>query len=109
IGRRIALGSESRRELHRRQSMGDGSVLSFTTGSVERSAKVVQALRLFAIRVSFGSISSSVSMPASMSHKSVPAELREKYAPPADLVRLSIGVEKAEDLIADLAGALDGA
>ncbi len=105
----VGLEQHPRRELHRRQSMGDGSVLSFTTGSVERSAKVVQALRLFAIRVSFGSISSSVSMPASMSHKSVPAELREKYAPPADLVRLSIGVEKAEDLIADLAGALDGA
>jgi cystathionine beta-lyase len=82
--------------------------LSFTTGSVERSVAIVQRLKLFAIRVSFGSVSSSVSMPASMSHKSVPAELRERYAPPADLVRLSIGIEDCGDLIADLERAMVG-
>lgn len=105
----VGLEGHPRRELHRRQAAGDGAVLSFMTGSVERSAKVVQALRLFAIRVSFGSISSSVSMPASMSHKSVPAELRERYAPPADLIRLSIGIERVDDLISDLQTALDRA
>jgi cystathionine beta-lyase/cystathionine gamma-synthase len=43
-----------------------------------------------------------------MSHKSVPAELRERYAPPADLVRLSIGIEDRGDLIADLEQAMVG-
>lgn len=105
----VGLEGHPRRELHRRQSTGDGAVLSFMTGSVERSAKIVQALRLFAIRVSFGSISSSVSMPASMSHKSVPVELRDRYAPPPDLIRLSIGIERLDDLVADLTAALDKA
>jgi cystathionine beta-lyase len=104
----VGLEGHGGRELHRSQSRGDGAVLSFTTGSVERSAAIVQRLKLFAIRVSFGSVSSSVSMPASMSHKSVPAELRERYAPPADLVRLSIGIEDCGDLIADLERAMVG-
>jgi cysteine-S-conjugate beta-lyase len=103
----VGLADHPRRDIHQRQSRGNGAVLSFTTGSIERSAAIIQALRLFAIRVSFGSVSSSVSMPASMSHKSVPAELREKYAPPADLVRLSIGIEDVDDLIADLRAALE--
>jgi cysteine-S-conjugate beta-lyase len=103
----VGLPGHARRDVHAKQSRGDGSVVSFTTGSVETSRRVVEALTLFAIRVSFGSVSSSVSMPASMSHKSVPAELRERFAPPADLVRLSIGIEHVDDLLADLAQALE--
>ncbi|HLP84024.1 MAG TPA: PLP-dependent transferase [Phycisphaerales bacterium] len=101
----VGLDNHPRRDIHTAQSRGHGCVLSFTTGSVERSARIVQRLKLFAIRVSFGSVSSSASMPASMSHKSVPAHLRDRYAPPADLVRLSIGIEHVDDLIADLQAA----
>jgi cysteine-S-conjugate beta-lyase len=67
----------------------------------------VEAARIFAITVSFGSINSSISLPGCMSHASIPPELRARRALPEDLVRLSIGIEASEDLIADLAQALE--
>lgn len=81
---------------------GLGPVVSFTTGSPELSRRIVEATRLFTIAVSFGSVTSSISLPCHMSHASVPAELRERLAPPADLVRLSVGIEDADDLLEDL-------
>ncbi len=93
-------------DIHRCQSAGDGAVICFETGSLERSLLLVKSLALFPIRVSFGSVESSVSMPFSMSHASVPKELRSVNAVPQDLVRLSIGLEAANDLIADLSQAI---
>jgi cystathionine beta-lyase len=81
---------------------GLGPVVSFTTGDPERSRRVVEAARLFTIAVSFGSVTSSISLPCHMSHASVPAELRDRLAPPADLVRLSVGIEDEDDLLDDL-------
>lgn len=89
--------------LHARQARGPGAVLSFTTGSVETSRRLCEALSLFTIAVSFGSLASTVSMPCAMSHASVPAADRTL---PSDLVRLSIGIEGADDLCADLDRAL---
>lgn len=94
-------------ETQRRQARGPGSVISVTTGSVERSAEIIGALRLFRNTVSFGSVTSTVSMPACMSHASVPTELRAGHAPPADLIRLSVGIEDVEDLWLDLARAIE--
>ena len=81
---------------------GLGPVVSFTTGDPERSRRLVEAARLFTIAVSFGSVTSSISLPCRMSHASVPAELRDRLAPPPDLVRLSIGIEDPDDLLDDL-------
>jgi len=81
---------------------GLGPVVSFSTGDPERSRRLVEAVRLFTIAVSFGSIASSISLPCHMSHASVPAELRDRLAPPPDLVRLSIGIEDPDDLLDDL-------
>jgi cystathionine beta-lyase len=81
---------------------GLGPVVSFTTGDPERSRRLVEAARLFTIAVSFGSVTSSISLPCHMSHASVPAELRDRLAPPADLVRLSVGIEDEDDLLDDL-------
>jgi len=89
-------------EIHRRQSTGDGAVLSFTTGDAELSARIVEATRLFKIAVSFGSVGSTISLPFHMSHASIPAKLKERLAPPLDLVRLSVGIEDANDLMEDL-------
>jgi cystathionine beta-lyase len=98
------------RAVHARQASGAGSVLSFETGSFDVSRKIVESLRLFKIAVSFGSVCSQASLPCRMSHASVPAELRASKAPlPEDLVRLSVGIEDPEDLLEDLAQALDGA
>lgn len=88
---------------------GLGAVLSFTTGDPDLSRAIAEATRLFTLAVSFGSVGSSISLPCRMSHASVPPELRGRLGPPADLVRLSVGIEDVDDLIADLAQALAAA
>ncbi len=88
--------------LQHKQARGAGAVLSFTTGSVETSRRIVEAVRMFSICVSFGSINSTISLPGCMSHASVPKEVGELRNLPCDLVRLSVGIEDAGDLIADL-------
>jgi cystathionine beta-lyase len=97
------------REIHAAQASGPGPLVSFTTGDPELSRQVVEGLRLFSIAVSFGAVGSVASLPCRMSHASIPAELRGRLAPPADLVRLSLGIEDADDLLADLAEALNAA
>ena len=57
---------------------------------------------MFSICVSFGSINSTISLPGCMSHASVPPEVGRLRELPADLVRISVGIEDAGDLIADL-------
>ena len=93
--------------IHLRQARGNGSVVSFETGSIETSRQVVESLKLFPITVSFGGLQSSVSLPGRMSHASVPAQVAAQRQLPEDLIRLSVGIEDAEDLIADLAEALE--
>eukprot|EP01060_Flectonema_neradi_P036607 TRINITY_DN7099_c2_g1_i2.p1 TRINITY_DN7099_c2_g1~~TRINITY_DN7099_c2_g1_i2.p1 ORF type:complete len:521 (+),score=77.33 TRINITY_DN7099_c2_g1_i2:83-1645(+) len=86
-------------DLHRAQAKGGGSVLSFETGDVKLSQRIVDACRLFKITVSFGSCNSLIEMPCLLSHASIPAEKRTL---PADLIRLSIGIEDIADLLFDL-------
>ncbi|MDE1156289.1 MAG: PLP-dependent transferase [Acidobacteriaceae bacterium] len=89
-------------DIQLRQARGFGSVLSFRAKTVEQAKRVTENTKLFKIAVSFGSVHSTISMPSAMSHASVPADLREARGIPAELVRLSIGAEDAEDLIEDL-------
>jgi cystathionine beta-lyase len=93
----------------RAQSRGAGAVVSFETGAVEPSARLIDSLRLFSTSVSFGSIHSSASLPCRMSHAAIPAEVRRARRLPEDLVRLSIGLEDSEDLVLDLEQALGAA
>jgi cystathionine beta-lyase len=94
-------------QLHRAQATGDGAVISFTTGDASLSRRFVAATRLFDIAVSFGSVGSVISLPAKMSHASIPQSLKERIAPPLDLVRLSIGIEDVDDLLDDLVQAFN--
>jgi len=93
--------------LHAQQASGCGSVMSFDCGSLELAKQVAESTRIFAITVSFGSINSTISLPGKMSHASVPPELRAQRALPEGLVRLSVGIEDADDLIEDLTLALE--
>jgi cystathionine beta-lyase len=93
--------------LHMRQARGGGTLVSFETGNAEVSRRMAESLELFTIAVSFGSVGSQVSLPACMSHKSIPAHVRAAHALSDDLVRLSIGIEDERDLIADLERALE--
>ena len=90
------------REIHRSQAQGDGAVVSFITGDEEFSKRIVEATKLFALAVSFGSVGSTISLPYQMSHASIPETLKDRLAPPPDLVRLSVGIEDTNDLIDDL-------
>jgi len=89
--------------VHYSQSEGSGCVMSFTTGCVEFSRRLLDACRIFKTTVSFGSVNSLCEMPCAMSHASIPAEKRTL---PGDLIRLSIGIEDADDLICDLEHAI---
>ena len=90
------------RDIHKLQSNGNSAVVSFTTGNDKLSADVAESTRLFKIAVSFGSVGSTISLPYRMTHASIPNALRDRLAPPPDLVRLSVGIEDVDDLIQDL-------
>lgn len=100
------LPSHSGHTLQLQQARGGGSVLSFRVGSSSEAKRIVEATRLFRIAVSFGSVHSTVSLPAAMSHASIPSELRSLRGIPDDLVRLSIGIEDISDLLEDLSSQL---
>lgn len=95
--------------LHARQADGPGAVIGFETGSADASRRVVEATRLFSIAVSFGGVRSQISLPGRMSHASIPAAVRAARALPDDLVRVAVGIEDADDLIADLDAAFAAA
>ncbi|XP_057445338.1 cystathionine beta-lyase, chloroplastic [Lotus japonicus] len=90
------------RDLHYSQAKGAGSVLSFLTGSLALSKHIVETTKYYSITVSFGSVKSLISLPCFMSHASIPAAVREVRGLTEDLVRISVGIEDANDLIADL-------
>ena len=83
-----------------------GGMISFETGSLENARTVVQRLQIFTLAESLGGVESLVNHPATMTHASVPREVRESYQLTDGLVRLSVGIEDVEDLETDLAQAL---
>uniref|UniRef100_A0A6N2N8L7 Cystathionine beta-lyase n=1 Tax=Salix viminalis TaxID=40686 RepID=A0A6N2N8L7_SALVM len=85
-----------------KKAKGAGSVFSFLTGSLALSKHVVETTKYFSITVSFGSVKSLISMPCFMSHASIPAAVREARGLTEDLIRISVGIEDVNDLIADL-------
>ena len=95
------------REIHQKQASGNGAVVSFTTGDAKLSSAIVESTRLFKVAVSFGSVGSTISLPCRMSHASIPSELRDRLAPPSDLVRISVGIEDVDDLLEDLEHAFE--
>lgn len=93
--------------LARTQMSGFGGLLSFEMHSPEAARTVVDATRLFGIGPSVGGVESLISQPGNTSHFSVPAEQREAMGISDRLVRISVGIEETDDLIADLNQALD--
>lgn len=100
------LKSHPQYALHWSQARGAGAVLSFETGSIQLSERIVESTKLFGISVSFGCVNSLISMPCRMSHASIDPATRKERALPEDIIRLCIGVEDLEDLRDDLSQAL---
>jgi cystathionine beta-lyase/cystathionine gamma-synthase len=102
------LPSHPQHELACRQMRGFGGMISVEMGTVERARKVLEGTRVFQLAESLGGVESLISMPATMTHASVPAERRAALGITDGLIRLSCGVEDADDLIGDLEGAFEG-
>jgi cystathionine beta-lyase/cystathionine gamma-synthase len=96
------LASHPQHELARRQMSGFGGMISFDVGDVELAKRIVSRVRLFQLAESLGGVESLIGHPASMTHASVPLDMREKMGLTDSLVRLSVGIEDVNDLIADL-------
>jgi methionine-gamma-lyase len=101
------VADERYRQVYRRQCKAAGSTFSFVLeGGRETAFRFINALTLFKSAVSLGGTESLVCHPASTTHSGVPADVREQVGIGEGLVRLSIGLEHEDDLIADLEGAL---
>ncbi|MEL6675126.1 MAG: cystathionine gamma-synthase [Bacteroidota bacterium] len=102
------LESHQGHEIAKSQMRDFGGMMSFTLkeDKMENALKVLSGTHLFSLAESLGGVESLIGHPASMTHASIPKEEREKSGLKDTLIRLSVGVEDAEDLIADLDAAL---
>jgi cystathionine beta-lyase/cystathionine gamma-synthase len=101
------LPSHPQYELAKRQMNGFGGMLSFDVGNFEGARRVLNRVRLMALAESLGGVETLIGHPASMTHASVPPERRAAIGLTDSLIRISVGIEDAEDLIADVKQALD--
>ena len=95
-------------EIAKKQMNGFGGMMSFTLkeDTVEAATKVLSATKIFSLAESLGGVESLINHPASMTHASIPREERIKNGLSDGLIRLSVGIEDADDLIEDLKQAI---
>jgi cystathionine beta-lyase/cystathionine gamma-synthase len=100
------LASHPQHALATRQMRGFTGMIAMDVGTLERARAVVENTTLFQLAESLGGVESLVSVPALMTHASVPEEMRERMGVTNGLVRLSVGIEDVTDLLEDLERAL---
>ncbi|SDM21069.1 bifunctional cystathionine gamma-lyase/homocysteine desulfhydrase [Bacillus sp. OK048] len=91
----------------KKQVRGFGGMVSFDVGSAENADKLLSKIHYFTLAESLGAVESLISVPARMTHASIPAERRAELGITDGLVRISVGLEDVEDLIDDLTQALE--
>jgi cystathionine beta-lyase/cystathionine gamma-synthase len=96
------LPSHEQHDLARRQMSGFTGMVSVDLGTLERAKALTEHLKIFALAESLGGVESLVNVPALMTHASVPEERRLAMGITPGLVRLSVGIEDIEDILADL-------
>ncbi len=103
------LASHPNHEIAKRQMDDFGGMISFSLkgNKLEDAHKIVASVKVFSLAESLGGVESLVGHPATMTHAAIPKEEREKTGVVDSLIRLSVGVEDADDLIADLAQAME--
>ncbi|MGH8912094.1 MAG: PLP-dependent transferase, partial [Acidimicrobiia bacterium] len=103
------LVSHPQHDLAKRQASGFGAMAWFEVrGGVEAGKKLMDGVHLWSLAENLGAVESIITHPVTMTHAAVPLEERAKSGITDGLVRLSVGMEDVEDLIADLEQGLDG-
>ncbi len=90
----------------KKQASGFGGMVSFDVGSEEKADQVLNRVKYFTLAESLGAVESLISVPAKMTHASIPKERREELGITDGLIRISVGLEDVEDLMEDLSKAL---
>lgn len=93
-------------DINAKQARGAGSMISFRTDSADTARAVLERVKLIIYAESLGGVESLITYPMLQTHGDVPVEIREKLGITEDFLRFSVGIENAEDLIADLEQAL---
>ncbi len=93
-------------ELAKKQMRDFGGMISFELGSLQAAANFLKRVRLCALAESLGGVETIITHPASMTHASIPADQRARIGVTDGLVRISVGIEDVEDIIADLEEAM---
>ena len=95
-------------DIAKKQMRGFGGMMSFTLkdDSIAAATKVLSSTKIFSLAESLGGVESLINHPASMTHASIPRDIRIANGLTDGLIRLSVGIEDAEDIIADLAQAI---
>jgi cystathionine beta-lyase/cystathionine gamma-synthase len=101
------LPSHPQHELAKKQMSGFGALISFETGSLENANAMLKRVKVCTLGESLGGVETLISHPATMTHAAIGAEARAKLGITDGLVRISVGIEDAADLLADLEQALD--
>lgn len=104
----VGLPSHPGHELQQRQATGNGSMISFKVKTPELAKAMLERIRLIAFAESLGGVESLLTYPLAQTHAEMPQELLARTGLDDRLLRLSVGIEDAEDLIADLSQALNG-
>lgn len=100
------LETHPQHSIAKEQAEGFGGMVSFDVGSAEKAAEVLSRVKYFTLAESLGAVESLISVPAKMTHASIPAERRAELGITDGLIRISVGIEDVEDLIEDLQQAL---
>ncbi|MEK3888924.1 bifunctional cystathionine gamma-lyase/homocysteine desulfhydrase [Bacillus sp. FSL K6-3431] len=93
--------------IHKKQADGFGGMISFTVENEEKALALVNKVKYFTLAESLGAVESLISVPALMTHASIPRERRLELGIEDGLVRISVGLEDVEDLVNDLKQALE--
>lgn len=99
----VGLAGHPGREIHRRQSNGDGSMISFKVKTADLAKAMLGRLKLICFAESLGGVESLLTYPIAQTHAEMPAELLAQTGLDDRLLRLSVGIEDVDDLLADLA------
>jgi cystathionine beta-lyase/cystathionine gamma-synthase len=98
--------SHQQHELAKRQQRGFGSMVAFEVGSLDNARTVLESVKLCTLAESLGGVETLICHPATMTHASVGREARERLGITDGLVRISVGIEDTDDIIADIDQAL---